>query len=114
MVKRCFYCREEIEEGSVVDMCMNCMYQVWGEKMAKAIIDNMEGERDKGNLELGRVGEKFEKKEDTNREIVEEIREERSGEKNTNIFVGAGEIIENINDSEDVKNYLEKGQNLSF
>jgi hypothetical protein len=56
-MEKCFYCKADIEQGSVVGMCRRCMHGVWGEKMSNAIVDNMEKEKASGNLELGCVGE---------------------------------------------------------
>ncbi len=55
MVKHCIYCKCEIDQNSVVDVCIRCGRAVWGDKMFKAIIDNMEGARDSGSLEQGSI-----------------------------------------------------------
>jgi hypothetical protein len=56
MAKRCVYCKTQIEEHCVVDVCERCGIGVWGEKMFKAIKDNMSDARDKGDLFQGSVG----------------------------------------------------------
>ena len=55
MVKRCVYCKSDLDESSVVDVCQRCGVGVWGEKMFKAIIDNMEKARANGDLDQGSV-----------------------------------------------------------
>lgn len=55
MAKHCIYCKGEIDQNSVVDVCHRCGHAVWGEKMFKAIIENMEGARKSGSLEQGSI-----------------------------------------------------------
>ncbi len=70
-MKKCIYCNAGLEEDSVIDICFTCMYKVWGEKMANAIVANMKREKANGNLELGRVHESCVDKKEV--DIVEEI-----------------------------------------
>lgn len=55
MVKKCIYCKTQIDDASVVDVCHRCGVGVWGEKMFQAILDNMNGAKEKGNLFQGSV-----------------------------------------------------------
>ena len=57
MAKRCIYCSCEIGNHIPIDVCQRCGIGVWGEKMFNAIISGMSDEKQKGNMELGRVGE---------------------------------------------------------
>ena len=57
MAKHCIYCKSSIDDNTVVDVCRRCGVGVWGEKMFQAIIDNMEGHRDSGDLFQGSVTE---------------------------------------------------------
>jgi uncharacterized UBP type Zn finger protein len=50
MAKKCIYCRNEISDDSVIDCCDACGVGVWGHKMFKAIVKNMEQARDRGDI----------------------------------------------------------------
>lgn len=56
-MKNCIYCKIPIDENSVVDVCQRCGYGVWGEKMFKTIIQNMENAREVGDLYQGSISE---------------------------------------------------------
>jgi hypothetical protein len=55
MAKKCIYCKVEIDQNSVVDVCDRCGIGVWGEKMFRAIKQNMQGAKEAGNLEQGSI-----------------------------------------------------------
>lgn len=57
MAGKCIYCKGEINHDYPVDVCTRCGKGVWGEKMFQAILDGMKTEKEKGNMELGRVSE---------------------------------------------------------
>jgi hypothetical protein len=56
MTKHCIYCKIDISEDSVVDVCQRCGVGVWGPKMFQAIVDNMTDAKKSGDLYQGSVG----------------------------------------------------------
>lgn len=57
MAKKCIYCGVGVHEESVLDFCEKCGVGVFGEKMFKTIVNNMEKARENGDLEQGDFSE---------------------------------------------------------
>jgi len=55
MIRKCVYCKCKIEDDRAVDVCDRCGVGVWGERMFKAIIENMGQAQKKGDLNQGLV-----------------------------------------------------------
>jgi hypothetical protein len=53
-MRKCIYCKSEVEENSVIDFCERCGKGVFGERMFNAIVQNMQEARKRGDLEQGR------------------------------------------------------------
>ncbi|MFA7708168.1 MAG: hypothetical protein WCX73_04410 [Candidatus Pacearchaeota archaeon] len=53
MVKKCIYCKSELPDASVIDFCERCGRSVFGEKMFKTIVMNMENAQKRGDLMQG-------------------------------------------------------------
>jgi len=57
MAGKCVYCKGEVPHERAMEVCDRCGVKVWGAKMFQAILDNTNKEKEKGNMELGRVSE---------------------------------------------------------
>lgn len=55
MAKKCGFCKAAIAEDSAFEVCERCGFGIWGEKMFKAIRDNMQQAQAKGDLFQGSV-----------------------------------------------------------
>jgi len=58
-MSKCIYCKTQLYDGSVIDVCRSCGLQVWGEQMFNAIVQNMEDARDSGDLYQGSITQNF-------------------------------------------------------
>ena len=53
MVKKCIYCKTEIDESSIIDFCERCGRGAFGDQMFKTIVANMQQAEKRGDLMQG-------------------------------------------------------------
>ncbi len=61
MEKKCIYCKKQLDENDVIDVCQLCGFKVWGPKMYEAIKENMVQAKEDGDLFQGSVTDTFTK-----------------------------------------------------
>jgi hypothetical protein len=52
-MKKCIYCKCQLNDGSLIDFCERCGVKVWGQKMFNAIVKQMEEAGERGDLDQG-------------------------------------------------------------
>ncbi len=53
-MKKCIYYKKQLPDESVIDFCETCGVGVWGERMFRAIVKNMEEAKSRGDLQQDR------------------------------------------------------------
>ena len=52
-MKKCIYCKSEIDDTSVIDFCERCGRGAFGDNLFTAIVQNMKEAKQRGDLEQG-------------------------------------------------------------
>ena len=50
-MKKCMYCKCEVDDSSLIDFCERCGKGVFGEKMFNAIVQNMKDANSRGDFD---------------------------------------------------------------
>lgn len=53
-MKKCIYCKCDLDDCMVIDFCERCGKGAFGDKMFKAIVQNMQEAEKRGDLEQGK------------------------------------------------------------
>jgi hypothetical protein len=53
-MKKCIYCKADLNEESLIDFCERCGREVFGDKMFNVIVRNMTEASKRGDLEQGK------------------------------------------------------------
>jgi hypothetical protein len=52
-MKKCMYCKCDVDDSSLIDFCERCGKGVFGERMFDAIVQNMRDANSRGDLDQG-------------------------------------------------------------